>query len=59
MEASMELDKEIIECFTAVGYELHIYNQEGKYPCELDRDDWKKQEIVKCLRDHDPDAWRV
>ena len=44
----MELDKEIIECLISVGYELHIHDQVGIYPCG-DRDDWIEQKVARCL----------
>jgi len=44
-----EIDAHIVEGLIGLGYDLHIYDQSGKYPGGLDRDDFEKQEIEKTL----------
>jgi len=36
----MELTDQQIDELISLGYDLHIYDQSGKYPDDLDRDEW-------------------
>ena len=44
-----EIDDHIIEGLIGLGYDLRIFDTDGKYPGGLDRDSFERQEIDKLL----------